>query len=164
MLPLSPRAHFYIAASLLTVAFTPFGMSILDEKQLSSADKLANYRESLAQVTRATEVRTKSGTNISITYEFQANAGEIYGGSGTLSLSEWRDKPRGQPIRVYFDPSAPAKNTLAQSVDDFADERPLAIRLPVAALIAAPLAAILAAFWAWAISRRRMSKICAPSN
>ncbi len=158
MLTLSPRAHFYIAASLLTAAFTPFGMSILDEKQLTSADKLANYRESTAQITRATEVRTKSGTNIHITYEFQANAGEIYGGSGTLSPSEWRDKPKGQPIRVYFDPSAPAKNTLARSVDDFAGERPLALRLSVAVLIAAPLAAILAAFWTWAVSRRRAGK------
>ena len=164
MLPLSPRMHFYIAAALLTAGFTPFGMSVLDEKQFSSADKLANYREGLAQVTRATEVRTKSSTTIHITYEFQANAGEIFGGSGTLSPSEWRDKPSGQPFRVYFDPSAPGRNTLARNVDDFADERPLAVRLPVAALITAPAAAILAAFWAWAVSRRRIGKTSAPSN
>lgn len=152
---MSPRVHFYVVALVLTAAFTPFGVSILGEKQLDSADKLANYREGLARITEAKEVRSKrSGTTVYVTYEFRADAGTTYAGQGSISLDEWKENRGEKPLRVYFDPSSPAKNTLARGVDVYAEERPLEVRLPVAVLISSPLAIILAAIWAWVVSRR----------
>lgn len=152
---MSPRAHFYVVAFALTVLFTPFGASIFDGKQRDSAYKLANYRESLARITKAKETRIgKSSTTVSVTYEFQVNAGMTYTGWGSISLDEWRENRGAKPLRVYFDPSAPAKNTLAQGIDDYAEERPLEMRVAVAAIVSSPFAIILAAIWAWVVSRR----------
>lgn len=152
---MSPRAHFYVAAFALTVMFTPLGMSILEEKQSESAYKLDNYKESLGRITEAKEVRRKrSGTTVYVTYQFQSNLGVTQKGEGTLSMEEWQQNLGEKPIRVYFDPSAPHRNVLAKVVDDYADERPLEIRLAVAALISAPLGVLVAAIWAWLVGRR----------
>lgn len=152
---MTPRIHFYLAILLLTGIFTPLGMSILTEKQQDSAYKLANYREALAHITDAKEVRHKrGGTTVYITYDFRSDAGWVFSGTGTLSLDEWRQNRGEKPVRIYFDPSAPANNTLASSVDDYADERPLSLKLAVGALLGAPIAVIGAAIWAWVINRR----------
>jgi hypothetical protein len=152
---MSPRAHFYVAAVLLTAAFTPLGMSLLSDKHRESTETLASYREALGKVTSAKEVRSKrSGTSVLVTYEFTAGSEAIYSGRGTISLDEWRQNRGSQPVKVYFDPDTPARSTLARSIDDFADERPLSLRVSVGFLIGAPLALVFAAVWSWFVARR----------
>lgn len=154
-LQITPRKHFYIALLLLSVVFTPFGMNVLSEKQHDSAYKLANYREALAHITTAKEIRRKrSSTTVNITYDFRADSDSLFSGSGTITLDEWRQNRGEKPVRVYFNPSDPTQNVLANSVDEFADERPLSLKLSVGALLGSPFALVGAGIWAWMIRRR----------
>lgn len=153
---MSLRAQFYLLALLFTVVFTPLGMSILDEKQHTSAAKLETYLETEGNITSAKKITKKrSGSSVYVTYNFLAANGRRYEGSASITTDDWRSVEQSLTMRVLYDPSTPQQNSLAKSIEDYADERPLALRASVGAIVGMPLGLAVAGLWVWFARRRQ---------
>ena len=72
-----------------------------------------------------------------------------------MTTDDWRSIEASPTVRVLSDPSAPQQNSLTRSIEDLADERPLALRASVGAVVGMPLGLAVAGVWVWFAKRRK---------
>jgi len=153
---MSIRSQFYIITIVFTAVFTPLGMSILDEKHQISSNKLEKYREAQGTITSATKVsKRRAGSSVQVDYKFSAENGRSYSGSAAMTTDDWKSVETSQIVRVLYDPSMPHQNSLARAIEDYADERPLALRASVGAVFGMPFGLAVAGVWVWFAKRRK---------